>query len=356
MQKMQCEMCGSTDIIKQDGVYVCQYCGCKYTPEEAKKLLGTVRIDNTERLANLYQLARRAKNENNTALAAKYYNQIVVENPNDWEAVFYSTYYTAMECKIAEITTAATTITNNFPTVFKLIAENVQEEKQSDIFAEISTRISALSQILENAAVEHYNSHMSVSGVFSESSARITAIIYMVETFADYMVECFKSSPEVAVSIYKSALEIKKKSGGVNNLSKDWEDSVEEKILKISPKYRDVIELRGCRDKLSTLEDHLQELEKTKKKKITKFGAFMFLLILLMGIFSIITCIAWDGGLLYFAFGVFIIWLGGSILFSIPKNNKQAEEDEEYISITKKEIEELKKEIAKLEEEIMINK
>ena len=110
MQKMQCEMCGSTDIIKQDGVFVCQYCGCKYTLEEAKKLLGTVRIDNTERLANLYQLARRAKDENNTALAAKYYNQIVVENPDDWEAVFYSTYYTAMECKIGEIATAATTI------------------------------------------------------------------------------------------------------------------------------------------------------------------------------------------------------------------------------------------------------
>ena len=260
MQKMQCEMCGSTDIIKQDGVYVCQYCGCKYTPEEAKKLLGTVRIDNTEKLANLYQLARRAKDENNTALAAKYYNQIVVENPDDWEAVFYSTYYTAMECKIAEIATAATTITNNFLTVFKLIAENVQEEKRSDIFAEISTRISALSQILENAAVEHYNSHMSVSGVFSESSARITAIIYMVEKFADYMVECFKSSPEVAVSIYKSALEIKKKSGGVNNLSKDWEDSVEEKILKISPQYQDIIDLRESKARLSTLENHLAEL------------------------------------------------------------------------------------------------
>ena len=266
MQKMQCEMCGSTDIIKQDGVYVCQYCGCKYTPEEAKKLLGTVRIDNTEKLANLYQLARRAKDENNTALAAKYYNQIVVENPDDWEAVFYSTYYTAMECKIAEIATAATTITNNFLTVFKLIAENVQEEKRSDIFAEISTRISALSQILENAAVEHYNSHMSVSGVFSESSARITAIIYMVEKFADYMVECFKSSPEVAVSIYKSALEIKKKSGGVNNLSKDWEDSVEEKILKISPQYQDIIDLRESKARLSTLENHLAELEKEKKE------------------------------------------------------------------------------------------
>ena len=350
MQKMQCEMCGSTDIIKQDGVYVCQYCGCKYTPEEAKKLLGTVRIDNTERLANLYQLARRAKDENNTSLAAKYYNQIVVENPNDWEAVFYSTYYTAIECKIAEIATAATTITNNFPTVFKLIAENVEEEKQSDIYVEISLRISTLSQMLENAAVEHYNSHMSVSGVFSETSARVTAIIYMVETFADYMVDCFKSNPEVAVSVYKFALKVKKKSGNVNNLSESWESSVEEKILKLSPQYIDVIELKGCKDRLSILKDHLQELEKTKKTKINKGGAFIFALLSLMGIFLVITCIAWDGGFLFFAFSAFITILSGSILASIPKDNKQAEEDEKHISITQKEIAELKNKIAELEE------
>lgn len=353
MQKMQCEMCGSTDIIKQDGVYVCQYCGCKYTPEEAKKLLGTVRIDNTEKLANLYQLARRAKDENNTALAAKYYNQIVVENPDDWEAVFYSTYYTAMECKIAEIATAATTITNNFPTVFKLIAENVQEEKRSDIFAEISTRISALSQILENAAVEHYNSHMSVSGVFSESSARITAIIYMVEKFADYMVECFKSSPEVAVSIYKSALEIKKKSGGVNNLSKDWEDSVEEKILKISPQYQDVIDLRESKARLSTLENHLAELEK-EKKEFTPLWLKIFSIVMIIEGVLMLCMTLMDGGFLFVLFGIVIIFCFGGILYTAPESNRKAKEAEEHIPVVEKEIEDLKKKIEKLEEEVVI--
>ena len=353
MQKMQCEMCGSTDIIKQDGVYVCQYCGCKYTPEEAKKLLGTVRIDNTEKLANLYQLARRAKDENNTALAAKYYNQIVVENPDDWEAVFYSTYYTAMECKIAEIATAATTITNNFLTVFKLIAENVQEEKRSDIFAEISTRISALSQILENAAVEHYNSHMSVSGVFSESSARITAIIYMVEKFADYMVECFKSSPEVAVSIYKSALEIKKKSGGVNNLSKDWEDSVEEKILKISPQYQDIIDLRESKARLSTLENHLAELEK-EKKEFTPLWLKIFSIVMIIEGVLMLCMTLMDGGFLFVLFGIVIIFCFGGILYTDPESNRKAKEAEEHIPVVEKEIEDLKKKIEKLEEEVVI--
>ena len=36
MQAMVCEMCHSNDLIKQDGLYVCQHCGTKYTVEEDK--------------------------------------------------------------------------------------------------------------------------------------------------------------------------------------------------------------------------------------------------------------------------------------------------------------------------------
>ena len=37
MKKITCEMCGGTDLIKQDGVFVCQNCGMKYSLEDAKK-------------------------------------------------------------------------------------------------------------------------------------------------------------------------------------------------------------------------------------------------------------------------------------------------------------------------------
>ena len=41
MKALTCEMCGSTNLIKEGGVFVCQSCGCKYTVEEAKKLQDT---------------------------------------------------------------------------------------------------------------------------------------------------------------------------------------------------------------------------------------------------------------------------------------------------------------------------
>lgn len=39
MKVLVCEMCGSNEFIKQDGLYVCQSCGTKYTVEEARKLM-----------------------------------------------------------------------------------------------------------------------------------------------------------------------------------------------------------------------------------------------------------------------------------------------------------------------------
>lgn len=56
MPIIKCEMCGSTDIIKQDGVFVCQSCGIKYSLEEAKKLMvevsGTVEVKGSVKVEN----------------------------------------------------------------------------------------------------------------------------------------------------------------------------------------------------------------------------------------------------------------------------------------------------------------
>ena len=65
MKQLTCEMCGSTDMLKQDGVFVCQTCGCKYTVEEAKKMMiegtvnvtGTVKVDKSDEMDNLAVLA-----------------------------------------------------------------------------------------------------------------------------------------------------------------------------------------------------------------------------------------------------------------------------------------------------------
>jgi uncharacterized Zn finger protein (UPF0148 family) len=60
MKKLTCEMCGSTELIKDGGVFVCQTCGCKYSIEEARKMMvegtvevaGTIKVDDTAKIDN----------------------------------------------------------------------------------------------------------------------------------------------------------------------------------------------------------------------------------------------------------------------------------------------------------------
>ena len=137
MKQLTCEMCGSTDLMKQDGVFVCQTCGTKYSVEEAKKMMvegtvdvtgSTVKVDTSDELANLYQLAHRAKIENNIENAAKYYDMILIKDPTSWEAAFYSVYYQALNCKIIQIESSVCSIQNSLDTVFALISCHLTDE------------------------------------------------------------------------------------------------------------------------------------------------------------------------------------------------------------------------------------
>ncbi len=94
MKVFVCEMCGSNDLLKQDGFYVCQNCGAKYSPDEAKKLMveGTVKVDNSEFVAKYLTNARRAKQKEDWEETEKYYNMVEQNDPSNIEAIFYSAY------------------------------------------------------------------------------------------------------------------------------------------------------------------------------------------------------------------------------------------------------------------------
>ena len=101
MKQLTCEMCGSADLMKQDGVFVCQSCGCKYSVEEAKRMMiegsvdvsgSTVKVDNSAFVEKYLQNARRAKMKEDWEETEKYYNMVEQNAPQNIEAVFYSSY------------------------------------------------------------------------------------------------------------------------------------------------------------------------------------------------------------------------------------------------------------------------
>lgn len=88
MKQLACEMCGSTDLVKQDGIFVCQTCGCKYSIEEARKMMveGTVRVDNTHMIANYLEMAQAAKDAGNNQEAESYCNKVIEIEPTNYKA------------------------------------------------------------------------------------------------------------------------------------------------------------------------------------------------------------------------------------------------------------------------------
>lgn len=164
MKALTCEMCGSTNILKQDGVFVCQSCGTKYSVEEAKKMMvegtvsieGTVKIDDSSELKNLYEVARRAREMENASNAEKYYDMILVKDPTSWEASFYVVYYKAIGCTIGEIWNAGNSIVNCIPSVLELVKLYVSESEQIKVVHELFVRISGLATMLNGAATNHF--------------------------------------------------------------------------------------------------------------------------------------------------------------------------------------------------------
>ena len=86
MQKLQCELCGSVDIARtDDGFFRCEHCGCKYTLEQAKAMLGSV--ETTIGTAELERLLRNAKAQYDIEqfdAAKSTYEEITKQFPDDY--------------------------------------------------------------------------------------------------------------------------------------------------------------------------------------------------------------------------------------------------------------------------------
>ena len=265
MKKLNCELCGNDQLIKQEGVYVCQQCGTKYSVEEAKKMLedsidevtDNVKVDSSNKLINLYQIARRAKKDNNAESAAKYYDMILIEDPNSWEATFYIVYFKALACKIANIQSAAISVNNCIDTVFGIIKENVSgEAEQEEAINEITVRVIDISNILYNGASNHYNNidiivqNKFVQAYLNNAFACFNTVYYLGSLLEIYFGDK-KYTCELAVTAWKSGILMHNK---VINLLVDKESNrntikiYEDKIKKYDTSYKapDLPAKSGC--------------------------------------------------------------------------------------------------------------
>lgn len=205
MQAMVCELCGSTNIVKKDDMFQCQHCGAKYSVEEAKKLIGSVKSVNNQTEKYL-TLARRAKEKNNAENAAKYYELVLLENPMSWEAAFYTVYFKAMECRIIDIESAVYSVANNISGTIRLIHDTVTSGEQAEAVTEVITRSAVIVNKFATAAMNLYNSFSQVDGVRSECSDHIVAAGSILNQLENGLKSYFTGNKQSIVEVQKLQL------------------------------------------------------------------------------------------------------------------------------------------------------
>ena len=167
MKQLTCEMCGGTDLMKQDGVFICQTCGTKYSVEEAKKMMvevdgtvevkGTVRVDHSDKIKNFYQLARMDIDKDSCGNAQRYYEGILLEEPTSWEAQFFVEYIKCWNSKVAEIKSAPIAYSNCLDSILNLIKTCVDDiNEQRNALTIVCDRSEKVFDMLFSAAKNRY--------------------------------------------------------------------------------------------------------------------------------------------------------------------------------------------------------
>ena len=214
MKKLVCEMCGGADLVKQDGVFVCQNCGTKYSVEEARKMMmegsvsiegtvaveGTVKVDKSEELKKLYTLARRAKEADNTENAVRYYTQIEMQDPESWEAYFYLIYFRARTSKIGEIHKECKNLSNCFSTTFNLLKSSVHDsENHRSILRQIVKDVRYIGEIMMSSA-------KSISDLIDRVNYQ-ASVLSMMELLGDSILKSFHEHADIAAEAWESELD-----------------------------------------------------------------------------------------------------------------------------------------------------
>ena len=186
MRAMQCELCGGTDIVKEDDFFVCQSCGMKYTPENAKKMMidgvvniqGTVKLDNTKLIDNYLSISRNAYDSGNSKEAEEYANKVLEIDPTNYKALYLKGVAAGWQ---------TSGMNNRIPEAvdcFALAIENcADEQKLEDLKETVANDVSKLTLAMMRLRCEIYKklpSEENAISLFAEAKNSLDLVLKLI--------------------------------------------------------------------------------------------------------------------------------------------------------------------------------
>jgi tetratricopeptide (TPR) repeat protein len=159
-------------------------------------------MDETDKAETYRKLAREAREMDNGQKAKEYYNQLVTLCPDDWEAFFFSVYYTAASCVIAQISVAAANVSSAVQLVVAKTRALPYQER-FDICNEVITYTLVLKEAFLKSARKHQMTYGTTDS-YNEFCERKEAIFQMAKAAADAAVSC--GYKDRAINIYENLI------------------------------------------------------------------------------------------------------------------------------------------------------
>ena len=260
MKAIICEICGSHEFIKQDGIYLCEVCGTKYSVEEISALVREVseeelktsqqkaqqkqkeeqkKVDAAELELQLHN-ARTARDAGDLTGAAKLYETIFKQAPSSWEAAFYGAYIAAKQCTIFQLRSVSHAMRSAVSTSLNLIrSHGTDRAQQISAVTEVAGRATEISDQLYNMAREHYagldeESRTAGKQVVLNDCTAAKEILYSLGNDIDALFPDFPELGMAAADAWKAGIE--KDNGLLQFL--DYKEAARNAILEYVPKIQ----------------------------------------------------------------------------------------------------------------------
>lgn len=155
-------------------------------------------------IANALKLARRAKDDNDSEGASKYYELVLLEDPDNWEANFYSAYFKAVRTAIKDIDSNAIMLSKKISTCFKLMKESVSDKKELKLSArQTFDDVLNLAKMYKKAVLDFRYKHSDIRGTISYREETTNLFIAL----GDVVSQTFFEDPEIACFAAETWLE-----------------------------------------------------------------------------------------------------------------------------------------------------
>lgn len=133
---LKCPQCGAdVELDETREIGFCTFCGTKVMQDRVY-----LHVDNSNKLKNLYERARKSIEINDYEHASEYYKKILDENPNDWEAYFYTYLFEYTSFTNAQAASVALSIANTIPSAYDMAIRDCNVEEAIRRIALITTK------------------------------------------------------------------------------------------------------------------------------------------------------------------------------------------------------------------------